>query len=102
MEEQGEETGWDRHRQLLLGVHSELSIYRHDSVTLITPPEAGPTITPLETLKPRLREGRELMEATQLGGSDGWLLSPSTFPLGVSARGAAAGFPVTLGGEGLL
>ena len=102
MEEQGEETGWDHHRQLLLGVHSGLSIYRHDSVTLITSPEAGPTITPLEMLKPRFREGRELMEATQLVGSDGWLLDPSTFLLGISAQGAVAGFPVTLRGEGLL
>ena len=42
------------------------------------------------------------MEATQLVGSDGWLLDPSTFLLGISAQGAVAGFPVTLRGEGLL
>ena len=97
VEEQGEEAGWDRHHQHLLGVHFRLSTYRHDSVTLITSPEAGPMITPLEMMKPRLREGTELMEATQLVGSDGWLLNPSTFLLGISARGAAAGFLVTLG-----
>ena len=43
---------------------------------------------------------RERVEATQLVGSDGCLLDPSTFLLGISARGMA-GFLVTLGrGEG--
>ena len=54
-------------------------------------------ITPLEMMKPRLREGTELMEATQLVGSDGWLLDPSTFLLGISARGGVVGVLVTLG-----
>lgn len=96
MQEQGEESGRDPHSHLLLGVHSGLSAYRHDSFTLTTSLEVGPTITPLDMVKLRPREGRELREATQLVSTDGQLLVQSNYLLGTSA-GGAAGFPVTLG-----
>lgn len=102
MQEQGEESGWDPHSHLLLGVHSGLSTYRHDSFTLTTSLEVGPTFTPLDMVKPRLREGRELREATQLVSTDGQLLVQSNYLLGTSA-GGAAGFSRDPGvGEGQL